>query len=145
MTAVDPAATLFDMGTRDLWQVPVLSRSGALIGRVVRQIVEPRLYTVRYLVVFDAASGRRFLLPANTIVDVAEEGVLCNLDTREVQALPPAGPILDRPEEEALYKAIGRTPHWIEEAQTTGGAPTPPRAQSPLEGGTDADEPEGGS
>lgn len=123
VTAVDPACTLYDVGTRDLWQVQVEARGGVPVGRVVRQIIEPRLYTVRYLIVFDPENGRRFLLPSNTITDIGAEGVVCNLDSALVALLPEFKATLERPDEEALYQAIGRTPHWVEEA--------PPERRSP--------------
>ena len=64
---VDAEATLYEMGSRDVWQARFILSNGEEAGRVVRQIVEPELYTVRYLIVFLPEEGRRVLAPSRPV------------------------------------------------------------------------------
>ena len=58
------------------------------IGPVIRQVVEPRMYTIRYLVVYDLERERHILLPSNTIVDITEDRVHSSLTKGDVAELP---------------------------------------------------------
>jgi len=112
---LDPDETLFETGSREVWQSLLVTQDGAEIGPVVRQVVEPRLYTIRYLVVYDLERDRHILLPSNTIVDITEDRVLSSLSRAQVAELPAFHQKVNRSYEEALYQAVGRTPYWLEE------------------------------
>lgn len=112
---LDPDETLFETASKEVWQSLLVTRDGAEIGPVIRQVVEPRLYTIRYLVVYDVERDRHILLPANTIVDITEDRVYSNLSQAEVAELPAFHQKVNRSYEEALYQALGRTPYWLEE------------------------------
>lgn len=113
--AVDAEQKLYETAGRELWQSPVITADGLPFGRVVRQIIEPSLYTVRYLVVL-TPQGHHVLLPSTSVVDITEEGVICNLDVTELDRLPAFRQTISRVDEEAIYQLIGQTPHWVEEA-----------------------------
>lgn len=114
--ALDPDETLFETGTREVWQALLTTSDGEEIGPVVRQVIEPKMYTVRYLVVYDVVRERHVLVPSNTIVEIAEGRVHASLASRDVAQLPPFSQSVTRSFEEGLYQAVGRTPYWVEEA-----------------------------
>lgn len=112
---LDPDETLFETGSKEVWQSLLTTIDGAEIGPVVRQVVEPRMYTIRYLVVYDRERERHILLPSNTIVDITEDRVHSNLTKGDVAELPSFRQSMNRGYEKALYETLGRTPYWLEE------------------------------
>jgi len=115
--------TLFETGSREVWQALLVTADGAVIGPVVRQVIEPRLYTIRYLVVYDLERDRHILLPSNTVVDIADGRVHSNLSREQIAGLPAFHQKVNRSYEEALYRAVGRTPYWLEEQAAMGQPP----------------------
>lgn len=124
--ALDPEAKLFETATRDLWQHTVVASDGTPVGWVIRQVVEPRSYMIRYLIVYSSAEERHLLIPSNTIVDISEETVHCSLSRSAVRQLPTFVAAVDRTYEEAVYRAAQRTPYWVEEDLATLSAGPPP-------------------
>ena len=122
---LDPDGKLYEIGSREVWQATLVTRDGAQVGPVVRQVVEPEMYTIRYFVVYDLPRGRHILLPSNTVVDIADGLVHCSLSLAEVAGMPDFAQVLDRRYEEEVYQAAKRTPHWIEEQRAQGAAPGP--------------------
>lgn len=115
--ALDPEERLFEVGSREVWQSLLITADGGEVGPVVRQVVEARMYTVRYLVVYDVEAERHLLLPSNTIVDITDARVYSSLTREEVRLLPTFRQRpFDRSYEEQIYRAVGRTPYWVEEA-----------------------------
>lgn len=117
---VNSEETLYEVASREIWQCDVVTADGALVGRAVREIVEPRAYLVRYIIVFDFTNGRRLLVPATLVTGVKEGTILCNLDAGEVPLLPEYQETLSREEELATYQNLARTPYWVEEAAYSG-------------------------
>lgn len=116
LRCVNAEQTLYEVASRETWQCEVLTSDGTVVGRAVRQIVEPQAYSVRYLIVFDPGTGRRLLVPA-TLVTGAEPGaILCSLTATEAALLPEYQENLSREQETATYKSLARTPYWEEEA-----------------------------
>ncbi|MBI2914455.1 MAG: PRC-barrel domain-containing protein [Firmicutes bacterium] len=114
---LDPDKTLYEVGTRDLWQSEVLSQEGESVGRVIRQVIEPEMYTVRYLVIRTLPADRHVLIPSNTVTDITEEAVCCGLSKSEIERLPNFLQEMNRAYEEELYRTLNRKPHWVEEAE----------------------------
>lgn len=115
-----PDATLLEVGNRDLWQLELISRDHQVCGRIIRQLVEPGMYTIRYLIVYDKGSGNHVPIPADTITDITEEAVFCNIDAKEFSSLPRLTDPLDRTQEEQIHAILSQTPYWIEEADVNG-------------------------
>lgn len=107
---------LYEIGARDEWQSVLVTSDGAIGGRVVRKVIEPASYMVRYLVVFRPDAEQHLLLPANTVVGAEWGEVHCRLPKGALDKLPPYRfePIT-RKYEEQLYTCLGVTPHWVEE------------------------------
>ncbi len=122
-----PEQRLIEVSTRELWQLELWSADGLSAGRVIRLIIEPRLYTVRYLVVYAPAQDRHVPVPATCVQDIGEEGVRCDLALAEIQRLPSLPAEWTRGFEEALHTAAGRTPYWVEEAMFQ----PPPQSDGP--------------
>ena len=112
---LDPDHTLYETGSGEVWQSVLTTVDGAEIGPVIRQVVEPRMYTIRYLVVYDRERERHILLPSNTIVDITEDRVYSSLTQKHIAELPSFRQSVDRNYETALYESLGRTPYWLEE------------------------------
>ena len=72
---VVPAGTLLEVGNREIWQLELVSRDQIPCGRIVRQLVEPEMYTIRYLIVYDIKSGRHVPVPANAVTEITSEAV----------------------------------------------------------------------
>ncbi|NLA58099.1 MAG: hypothetical protein GX855_04235 [Firmicutes bacterium] len=109
-------ATLLEVGNREIWQLELVSRDQVSCGRVVRQLVEPQMYTIRYLIVYDAATGRRVPVPANAVTEITNEAVFCSIEATKLFSLPTLTQPLNRAQEEEIYGIIDQTPYWIEEA-----------------------------
>lgn len=107
--------TLREIAVRDLWQKELISHDGTSVGHVVRQIIEPRLYTVRYLIVYASRPDRHYLVPADSIIDITDVGVFCNLTSSQLDGLPVFHFDMNRAFEERIYASVARTPYWIEE------------------------------
>lgn len=107
---------LYEIGAREEWQSVLVTSDGAVGGRVVRKVIEPASYMVRYLVLFRPDPEGHLLLPANTIVGADWGEVHCRLPKGVIDRLPPYRfePIT-RTFEEQLYSSIDVTPHWVEE------------------------------
>jgi len=112
---LDPEQTLYETGSREVWQSLVITTDGAEIGPVIRQVIEPRMYTIRYLVVHDLERERHILLPANTIVDITEDRVYSSLTKDDIAELPAFRQTMSKDYEAALYAVLRRTPYWLEE------------------------------
>lgn len=112
---LDPEQTLYETGSKEVWQSLLTTADGAEIGPVIRQVVEPRMYTIRYLVVHDLERERHILLPSNTIVDITEDRVYSSLTKSDIVELPAFQQSVSRSYETALYATLGRTPYWLEE------------------------------
>lgn len=113
---VDATTTLYEEVPREIWQCELVSSDGIALGRAVSQIVERRLWTVRYLVVYDPVRSLRLLLPATLIIGVEPGKILCSIAATEAALLPEYRGRLSRVEEVALYKALDRMPYWEEES-----------------------------
>ncbi len=111
-----PGESLREVGTRDLWQLALVSRDGHICGRVIRQMVELSMYTVRYLIVYDENSQRHIPIPANTIQEITTEAIFCNIDAHLLRSLPSLNYPFDRVQEEVIHKSLSLMPYWIEEA-----------------------------
>ncbi|NLN27724.1 MAG: hypothetical protein GX161_05840 [Firmicutes bacterium] len=107
---------LWEVGAREEWQSVLVTSDGAVGGRVVRKVIEPASYMVRYLVVYRPDLKCHLLLPANTVVGADGGEVHCRLSKGALDKLPPYRfePIT-RSLEEQLYASLGVTPHWVEE------------------------------
>jgi len=121
--ALDPDERLFEIGSREVWQSLLTTADGREVGPVVRQVVEARMYTVRYLVVYDVEEERHLLLPSNTIVDITDSRVYSSLTREQIRLLPAFESRVSRSYEEQIYQAVGRTPYWVEEARFASGRP----------------------
>lgn len=121
--ALDPDERLFETGSREVWQSRLTTADGCEVGPVVRQVIEARMYTVRYLVVYDLEEGRHLLLPSNTIVDITDSRVYSSLTREQIRLLPAFESRVNRSYEEQIYQAVGRTPYWVEEARLAAGRP----------------------
>ena len=114
---VNADGTLVEMSSRDVWQAELITRDEKSAGRVVREVVEPSMYTVRYLIVYRPEEERHVLLPATSVQDILAGAVACTLSAAEIGQLPTYGLTeITRCDEKAIYDAADRTPHWIEEA-----------------------------
>ncbi|NMB11422.1 MAG: hypothetical protein GX977_03950 [Firmicutes bacterium] len=115
---ISPDSTLLEVANRELWQLELISRGDCVCGRIIRQLVEPSMYTIRYLIVYDKRSGHHIPVPANTITDITEKGVFCDIDAVKFLSLPNLTDSLDRTQEEQIHSILAQTPYWIEEAST---------------------------
>lgn len=115
VTPLDPEKTLYEVGSKEVWQSLLTTADGHEIGPVIRQVVEPRMYTVRYLVVYDTGADRHVLVPSNTIVDITASRVHSSLTRHDVQEMPTFSHTVTRSYEEDIYQSVGRMPHWLEE------------------------------
>lgn len=113
---INPDVTLLEVANRDLWQLELISRGDHVCGRIIRQLVEPSMYTIRYLIVYDRHSGHHIPVPANTIIDITEKGVFCNIGAVEFASLPNMSDPLSRTQEEQIHSILAQTPYWVEEA-----------------------------
>ncbi|NLV92842.1 MAG: hypothetical protein GX030_10705 [Firmicutes bacterium] len=113
--ALDEDQSLFEVGSREVWQLPLISSDGDVVGVVVRQVIEARMYTVRYLIVFSPQRDRQFVIPANALADITADGVVCNLTSQQLESLPTFSQSLTKAEEEEIYSYVPQTPYWIEE------------------------------
>ena len=114
-TPLNPDATLYETGSREVWQSTLVTSDGEAVGPVIRQVVEPEMYTIRYFVVYDLQRDRHILVPSNTVREITDAEVICALSLGDVQVLPPFNHAMDRHFEQEVYQAARRTPHWIEE------------------------------
>ncbi len=115
VTVLDEHNKLYEVGSKDVWQLPLVSRDGRTVGVVVKQVVEPSMYTVRYLVVFSPEQERQFVVPATAVTDISAEGVHCNLTVNKLEGLPTFSQTLSLRQEKEVYSASDQTPYWVEE------------------------------
>lgn len=113
---LDPEATLYETGTREVWQSRLITADGQEIGPVIRQVVEPGMYTIRYFVVYDLKQDRHVLVPTNTVTDITPTQVHTNVSCDHIRQMPAFQREMTRGFEETVYDALDRTPHWVEEA-----------------------------
>jgi len=113
---LDPDATLYETGTREVWQSRLVTSDGQEIGPVIRQVVEPGMYTIRYFVVYDLREDRHVLVPTNTVTDITSTHVHTNVTLEHIRQMPAFCHEMTRGFEETVYDALDRTPHWVEEA-----------------------------
>lgn len=116
---LDPDHTLYETGSREVWQSTLVTSDGQEIGPVIRQVIEPGMYTIRYFVVYDLARERHILVPSNTVIDIQDARVYCAMSATEIAGVPSFMQSLNRGYEQEVYAAAGRTPYWIEEAAIT--------------------------
>ena len=116
LVPLDPDATLYETGTREVWQARLVTCDGEEIGPVVRQIVEPRMYTIRYFVVYDLKADRHVLLPTNAVTDITATHVIAAVSGEHIRKAPAFGREMNRDFEELVYGALEKTPYWVEEA-----------------------------
>lgn len=114
---LDAEETLFVVGSKEVWQSRLVTSDGEEIGPVVRQVVEPQMYTIRYFVVYDLREDRHVLVPANTVTDITASEVQVDVSSLGVAQMPAFHHEMSRCLEKSIYDAIGRTPHWVEEAR----------------------------
>lgn len=110
---IDSNRTLIMERNRDTWQMPLIDACGSVVGHVVGQIVEPKEYMVRYFLVYDPNSERRFLLPSELVVNIENE-IYCEVQPSQIAALPEYEQNLERDLETQIYQIIERTPYWEE-------------------------------
>lgn len=111
-----PDTALMEVGNRDLWQLELVGQDDYVCGRVIRQLVEPTMYTIRYIIVFDDRTGNHVPVPADAITEITEEAVYCSIDAASFLSLPALNYPLDRTQEEKIHATLARTPYWIAEA-----------------------------
>ena len=109
-------ATFLEVGNREIWQLELVSRDQVSCGRVARQLVDPQMYTIRYLIVYDAATGRRVPVPANAVTEKTNEAVFCSIEATKLFSLPTLTQPLNRALEEEIYGIIDQTPYCFEVA-----------------------------
>jgi len=110
---IDQNKTLIIDRNVDTWQLPLVAASGSYLGNVVAEIVEPRAYMVRYFLVYDPNSQRRFLLPCELVTDI-DDRVLCDITPNQTALLPEYQQRIDRSHERRIYQVLNRTPYWEE-------------------------------
>lgn len=120
VTVLDDDKKLYEIGSKEVWQLPLISSDGEVAGVVVRQVIEPLMYTVRYLVIFSPQQNRQFIIPANTLADITTEEVICNLTSQQLAKLPTFDQTLSPQQEQAVYEVLDRTPYWVEEQEAMG-------------------------
>lgn len=124
-SCVVPTGTLLEVGNREIWQMELVSRDRVTCGRIVRQLVEAEMYTIRYLIVYDMTTDRHVPVPANAVTEITSEAVFCSIDAIKFLSLPKLTLPLDRAQEEEIYGIIEQTPYWIEEAAFIHTGPEP--------------------
>ena len=105
---------LLETKTRDLWQLELVSADGHILGRVVRQIVEVDMYTIRYFIVYCADTGKHYIVPSDTIYAIEDDRVYTSLTRAHLTKLPDLSVPVEDVEEE-IYRIIGHRPYWEEE------------------------------
>ncbi|NMB45152.1 MAG: hypothetical protein GX998_01950 [Firmicutes bacterium] len=111
-----PDAALLEVSNRDLWQLELVSRDQHVCGHIIRQLVQPSMCTIRYVVVYDERSGHHVPVPADMITEITETAVFCNIDAVDFLALPTLTYPMERPHEELIHAILDQTPYWLEEA-----------------------------
>ncbi|HHX02239.1 MAG TPA: hypothetical protein GX739_06170 [Firmicutes bacterium] len=110
---IDKNRTLIIDRNLDTWQLPLVAASGAYLGNIVAEVIEPLAFMVRYFLVFDPNSQRRFLLPCDLVTDI-DKKVFCDISPTQTALLPEYGQRLDRNDEKRIYQIVNRTPYWEE-------------------------------
>ncbi|HHT37356.1 MAG: hypothetical protein ACE3NC_08570 [Candidatus Wallacebacter cryptica] len=113
---LDRDRTLILDRNRDTWQLPLVDCSGDYVGQVVGQIVEPKACMVRYFLVYDPESERRFPLPSDLVVQIGDE-IHCQISPQQIARLPEYKQQLEREHEILIYQIIDRIPYWEESLQ----------------------------
>ncbi|NLK08779.1 MAG: hypothetical protein GX316_08795 [Firmicutes bacterium] len=114
----DSSVRLLEVANRDLWQTPLISSDGCACGHVIRQLVEPSMCTIRYIIVYDHAHDRHIPVPATTIRDITSDGVFCQAQADSLRALPSLTYPFPRIIEEEVHRLLAIPPYWLEEANT---------------------------
>ena len=113
---IDKNRTMIIDRNLDTWQLPLVAASGAYLGNIVAEVIEPLAFMVRYFLVFDPNSQRRFLLPCDLVTDI-DKKVFCDISPTQRHCCPNSlRP--DRNDEKRIYQIVNRTPYW-EETLTT--------------------------
>jgi hypothetical protein len=128
---LNPAASLYEETPRDIWQCELYSSDGHTLGHAVAQIVERRLWTVRYLVVYNPTRALRVLIPASLVMGVEPGRILCNITADEALRLPEYKGHLSRMEEIAIHQLLKRVPYWEEESRFLSPISKAPRSSNP--------------
>jgi len=116
LTALNPEKTLYETSIRDLWQLELITADGQIAGRVIRQVIEPKMYTIRYLIVYSVGNDRHILLPSNIITRISELGVYCSAELDQINDLPDFSDSLDRQIECTIHQTLNVVPYWEEES-----------------------------
>ena len=109
--------TLLEVANRDLWQSPLISRDGYQCGHVIRQLVEPSMCTIRYIIVYDEIADRHIPVPATTIRDITRDAVFCDAKATSLRSLPSLAYPFERAIEEQVHEVLAIPPYWVEEAR----------------------------
>lgn len=112
---LNPDETLYEMGSREVWQSTLVTSDGQEVGPVIRQVIEPDMYTIRYFIVYDLHRDRHILVPSNAVTDIHDARVYCGVSAASIESIPSFQDYVNRGYEEEVYEAARRTPHWIEE------------------------------
>lgn len=108
---------LREIKARDEWQSQLITLDGTPCGIVVRKVVEPAAFLVRYLVVYRHTEDRHLLVPASTVIGGDMGEIYCTLSGEQVERLPTyTFTEITQSLEQAIYDAVGQAPYWIEEA-----------------------------
>lgn len=115
-------STLFEVQAREEWQSCLVTCDGQSGGVVVRKVIEPASYMIRYLIVYRPKENRHFLIPASTVSDSEIGQIHCTLTQSEInRLLPYTFTQITRTLEQAVHATLDETPYWIEEHMPTGG------------------------
>ncbi|MCK9221526.1 MAG: hypothetical protein M0Q40_02705 [Limnochordia bacterium] len=106
---------LLETKNRDLWQSELVSAEGRVLGRIVRQIIEVDMYTIRYFIVYCQESGKHLIVPSDAVRDIEDNRVYTYVTQESLTKLPDLSRPVENVEEE-IYRVIGRKPYWEEEA-----------------------------
>lgn len=106
---------LYEVGARDEWQAQLVTADGGYGGTVIRKVIEPASYLVRYLIVHHSQQGRHLLIPAGTIVGGDLGEIYCSLERAVIDRLPTYTFLpITREFEQQVYDSVGMLPHWEE-------------------------------
>jgi len=114
LVSVNDMATLYECPSREIWQCRILTSERICIGRAVQQIIEPRTYCVRYLVVYNPERQCRLLLPASLVQDAEPDSIICNISAQTAVHLQPYTVPLSREMEVLVHQAAGCRPYWAD-------------------------------
>jgi hypothetical protein len=105
--------TLYEVNSSDVWQAELISNDGISVGRVIREVIDPSHYAVRYLIVNLLQIERLVLVPAVSVTGAEEGAIFCNLKTEELYNLPEfVTEEITKQYEHEIFESISRSPYW---------------------------------